>query len=317
MTLKILLTRHETFANEYLSDAVFDGLCELGDVEVTDEPRLWYMYKDGSPGTGKFKSHTELHGRGFTMYRLIGDDSHIDRTDIEGKIKSHYFDLCILARSDFGSPYEDLILEHYPANKIIIICGKDQDEFKHYRDTTHLIGRGTYFKRELTFYDPRLQPIPYAFPRQKLINRPEVQKDKIIAGALPIEGGNNNQKYTFTVEREYYDDYARSFFGPTWKKGGWDCLRHYEIIANKCLPWFTDIHQCPVLTCPTLPKRELQTITEMIGHKGYEWFTHGVGLDYYQDMLNKVFEHFINNNLTVHLAKYVLDTHKRIHDGTL
>lgn len=312
--IKVLLTRNETFANEYLSDAVFDGLCELGDVEVTDAPRLWYMYKDGSPGTGKFATHTELHGRGFTMYRLIGDDGHIDRTDIEGKIKAQYFDLCILARSDFGSPYEELILEHYPASKIIIICGKDQDEFTHYRDTRHLIGRGTYFKRELTFYHPQLQPIPYAFPRQKIIQRDGVHKEKIISGAVPIEGGNNNQKYIFTDETDYYNEYARSYFGETWKKGGWDSLRHYEIIANQCLPWFKDIHQCPVLTCPTLPKKELEQITALIGEKGLEWFTSGSGFDTYQYLLEKVYNHFVNNNLTVHLARYILDTHQRLHN---
>jgi hypothetical protein len=29
------------------------------------------------------------------------------------------------------------------------------------------------------------------------------------------------------------------------KKGGWDCLRHYEIIGNGCMPYFENIEKCP------------------------------------------------------------------------
>ena len=47
------------------------------------------------------------------------------------------------------------------------------------------------------------------------------------------------------LERDYYIDMQRSFFGLTWKKGGWDCLRHLELLASGCLPLFTDIARAP------------------------------------------------------------------------
>ena len=39
-------------------------------------------------------------------------------------------------------------------------------------------------------------------------------------------------------ESDYYKDYQRSYFAITCKKGGWDCLRHYEILANAVSPTF-------------------------------------------------------------------------------
>ena len=33
--------------------------------------------------------------------------------------------------------------------------------------------------------------------------------------------------YTYHTESAYYDSYAASYFGITFKKGGWDCMRHY------------------------------------------------------------------------------------------
>ena len=40
-------------------------------------------------------------------------------------------------------------------------------------------------------------------------------------------------------------------------KGGWDCLRHYEILMNGCIPLFLDIKNCPKDTISTLPKKKL------------------------------------------------------------
>ena len=57
----------------------------------------------------------------------------------------------------------------------------------------------------------------------------------------------NNKLYRFNAnqEKEYHQSYQNSFFSITKKKAGWDSLRHYEIIANGCLPYFIDIKNCP------------------------------------------------------------------------
>lgn len=78
-----------------------------------------------------------------------------------------------------------------------------------------------------------------------------------------IPGDDNT--YIFNTENDYYDEYKKSIFALTYKKGGWDCMRHYEILACGCIPYFPDILSCPPKTMYFLPK-------EMIieGNKLYE-----------------------------------------------
>ena len=49
----------------------------------------------------------------------------------------------------------------------------------------------------------------------------------------------------------------KSIFALTYKKAGWDCLRHYEILMNGCIPLFLDIESCPKNIITTLPKVKL------------------------------------------------------------
>ena len=44
-------------------------------------------------------------------------------------------------------------------------------------------------------------------------------------------------------ENRYHEDMSRSLFAITFKKGGWDCLRHLEILAAGSFPLFTDIEK--------------------------------------------------------------------------
>ena len=67
------------------------------------------------------------------------------------------------------------------------------------------------------------------------------------------------------LERDYYIDMQRSFFGLTWKKGGWDCLRHIELLASGCLPLFTDIARAPRGVLSLYPKRVLELLLDFPG----------------------------------------------------
>ena len=55
-------------------------------------------------------------------------------------------------------------------------------------------------------------------------------------------------------EAEYFDDYSRSYFGFTRRKAGWDCMRHYEIIAAGAIPYFVNLSQVPSRTMAPFPK---------------------------------------------------------------
>ena len=54
--------------------------------------------------------------------------------------------------------------------------------------------------------------------------------------------------------------YSNSIFAITNKKLGWDCLRHYEILMNGCIPLFFNIEDCPKSILKTLPKERLLEI---------------------------------------------------------
>ena len=97
-----------------------------------------------------------------------------------------------------------------------------------------------------------LHPITFSIPKEKISDIHTI-KTKILSDLIP---GNINT-YIYNTEEEYYNEYKKSYFAITMKKGGWDCLRHYEILANNCIPYFIDIEKCPKNTLYLLPKELL------------------------------------------------------------
>lgn len=93
-------------------------------------------------------------------------------------------------------------------------------------------------------------PISFSIPEQKLVSEVP-DKTKQFADIIP----GDVSTYRFETEEAYRADYQQSVFGRTQKKAGWDCLRHYEILGNGCLPWFQDLERCPVRTMTHFPKR--------------------------------------------------------------
>jgi len=94
-----------------------------------------------------------------------------------------------------------------------------------------------------------LHPITFSFPEEKVITHIP-KKTKFISDLVP----GRLETYIYKTETDYYNEYQTSLFATTIKKGGWDCMRHYEIIANGCIPYFPDIEKCPPNTMALLPK---------------------------------------------------------------
>lgn len=95
-----------------------------------------------------------------------------------------------------------------------------------------------------------LFPISYSIPEEKIIDHIPI-KYKMISSLYP----GDKSTYIYNTEEEYYDEYRKSIFAYTFKKGGWDCMRHYEILACGCIPYFTDIYECPnniLIFCPKI-----------------------------------------------------------------
>jgi hypothetical protein len=282
----------------YLTDMLFHGLRNQFGNDVVDYDRSWWMYS-GDFGPGKFDPKIYCP-RGFTIYRTLGDDANVDRTDIETKIKNQYFDLVIFGYTHYGlRPGSwDLVTAHYPKNKIAYIDGGD-----HWGELNPTaVSNSIYFKREMTESYAGIHPIQFAIPKEK-IGTIIADKDKIVA---PMDPRNSNT-YIYDTEETYYRQYAESMFGVTMKKAGWDCVRHYEIMANGCIPLFLGLDQCPENIMTTLPKKLLVDILKVVQVNGIDWFASPIGQECWLDYSNRLDNHFENNCTTDHLAKYFLD----------
>ncbi len=283
----------------YLTDMLFHGLKNKFGDDVVDYERSWWMY-EGDFGPGKFDPEIYCP-RGFTIYRTLGDDSNVDRTDIESKIKNNYYDLIIFGYTHYGlRPGSwELVKKHYPKNKIAWIDGGDLWSDLH----PDKIDKCVYFKREIQEMLPGLHPISFAMPIEKT-NALYREKVNLIAPMDP----RNKASYIYNDEKSYYEQYAESLFGITMKKNGWDCVRHYEIIANNCIPLFLDIDGCPPHILTTLPKEPLKEALSLVKEKGIEWFAEGAGEKKWLELNDKIQSHFRKNCTTDSLASYFLDT---------
>ena len=94
-----------------------------------------------------------------------------------------------------------------------------------------------------------LHQITFSIPTEKICKTYNL-KTKILSNLIP----GNTSTYIYNNEEDYYNEYKTSYFAITSKKGGWDCMRHYEILANGCIPYFLNIENCPKNTMSLLPK---------------------------------------------------------------
>jgi hypothetical protein len=267
------------FLNDYLNDLLFYGFTELENIEVVDSTPIIHLYKENQ---GKIPIQ-HLWGKGFTSTFLIEQDK-VDRTNIEEKIKDKYFDLIIYGSVKRCLDYYDLVSSIYPSNKIILIDGDD------FVGVSPLSVKHPYFKRELL--DNKMIPIHFAIPKSK-ITQIKLDKSQEYGSIIPGQGG-----YKFDIEQEYYNDYNKSYFGVTIKKAGWDCMRHYEILANNCVPYFIDLKECPQYILTNLPKElllEAKDLAENFDEQKYF------------SILNELFEYTKNNLTTKQLAQHVLE----------
>jgi len=269
------------FINDYQNDLVFYGLRELFGDDVVDSTQIVSLYKEYEG-----KIHPQHLWGGMTAFWLIGENN-IDRSNIEEKIKDKYYDLIIYGAIKRCKQYYDLVSKIYPPNKVILIDGNDESELD------HLYHKHLYFKRELIEKHPNLLPITFGIPTCKLVT-PNENKTQEFATCIP----GQPETYIFKNEKSYYGDYQRSYYGVTMKKAGWDCMRHYEILGNYCMPYFVGLEDCPNDTLANLPKELL-----LEGRYLAENFEE----QKYFIILDELFKYTKNNLTTKHLAQYILN----------
>ena len=269
------------FISDYQNDLVFYGLRELYGDNVVDSTQIISLYKEYE---GKIPTQ-HLWG-GMTTFWLIGENN-INRENIEQKIKDKFYDLIIYGSIKRCKDYYNLVIEHYPDEKVVLIDGNDEPELD------PLYERHLYFKRELTVDHPNVKPITFGIPTCKLA-QPNKNKTQEYATCIP----GQPETYIFDNEKSYYQDYQKSYYGVTMKKAGWDCMRHYEILGNYCIPYFTDLEKCPEHTLANLPKDLLLQAKDLANSFDKEKYYH---------ILDRLFEYTKKNLTTKSIAKYIIN----------
>jgi hypothetical protein len=280
---------------DYMSDTAFAGMRSLLGADLVDYPKVWHMYED-SFGEGKANKN-DLYGRGFTLSGLFPKDEGIDRYDLPAKLNARYFDIIVYGSIHRSQLWFSGITQLYDAKKVAFIDGEDHPY------VLLLEQYGAMFKREL--YSPRkgIYPIHFGMPKEKILQtRPE--KKQYFANYDPLVVSPSN--YSYDNEKDYYQGYADSYFGATMKKAGFDCLRHWELLANWCMPYFRCLEALPATICTDLPRKEMEIVQRLVEY-GNEAGAR-TAIDFYERTIDSVMNSFNEKCTTEAVAKYVLDT---------
>lgn len=236
---------------DYLADSLLHGLVSLG-LEVVDYPRKQVLYVGQQ--TCSVLPQLGVRGHGFTLYGLLADRS-VDRTFVIQRLEAGWFDLVVIGQvwRQWGQLLDLApLLQEVP---VVLLDGDDDTRLFH-RSGTRVrryglqpfpirSGRCLYFKREWqggagSGRQCRVLPASFSIPAEKIRPLDLVRKHQRLASHCVdpevARACGLHSSYAFASEQAYYDDLAVSRFAVTTKRGGWDCLRHYEIAAAGAVP---------------------------------------------------------------------------------
>lgn len=311
---------------DYLTDGIFHGLKTRGDkFDVYECFAMKHLYKNYHSDDG-----TALFGR----KNLDGHPNELTIDVCLQMIRDTFFDVIVFdwrTSNEFWNahghcPYfketvliRDTAFSAYPKDRIVFLDSSDDNVGKYEMFTQPFVGNSTYFKRELYIDDPYFHPIDIPFAAEK--GSPLVLSDckqKFLAHVIP----EKKETYVFNDESSYYGDYAKSYFGATWRKIGWGCYRHSEIVFASCVPLFPDIADCPKRTLSFFPKNlfqevidrgvlsnaaiKVQKYQDMYTYENIQINESVIDKFWYDDILTKVYDHAHENLTTTAMADYVL-----------
>jgi hypothetical protein len=261
-------------SEDYLGDSVFHGLRLLLGDQVVDTPRRDPLYADFPQ-----EWRSRQYGRGFTLYSGSLPAQDVDRTRTRERLMDGEFDLVVIG--DIWRCYGEFaeLLPLAGDTPIAVLDGPDSEAPVPYeptwwrRPSVWFLPRphrhATYFKRELTprttwfrsyllnpfaRRPPRgMRPISFGIPEHLVAaGVPAKTKDFplhiVDPEVAPRVGGSTS--YGFEDEDAYYADLRASRFAITTKRGGWDCMRHYEVAASGCVICFKQLHTKPSTCAP-------------------------------------------------------------------
>jgi hypothetical protein len=277
------------------------------------------IYKDNS-----------FSGRPYTYSNLLEKDTTmlISLKDAKSKIINNYYDLIVFGQMPFlriRFSFSMLLFKSmFHKNNVVVIDEEDKqfklpnkigwakDLYSIFRFLKlgfytkfltisfflqRLHGKHiVYYKRELTKGVKGL-PFSFSIPIEKLNNR--IEKKRFLAINIPFIMGS----YIYSNEFDYYQGYNEAYFAITTKKGGWDALRHYEIIVNNCLPVFLEIDECPDETMFHYPKDLVRESNEL-------YLSDEFDLAKWESLATKFKAYILDNLTTSKMATYIYETSK-------
>jgi len=275
---------------DFQCDMIFHGLRSLFGSDVVDCNEAWYMYDDFRKyWADRVPSRGMEYGRGFTLYGKL-PKLNIDRTDIESKIKNHYFDKIIYGSIWRYQNYITDVHNHYNKSDVILIDGEDVPEHKN-----NIYGSiGKYFKREVWNLDSEIIPLDFCIPKELIVSTVPT-KTQDWATVIP----GQKETYIFTDENLYFKDYQKSYFALTTEKCGWTTLRHCEILMNGCIPYFPYLENCPEWTLTGFPKKLILETNKKIQNEENI-------LSFYEEYVTLLLEHTKKYLTTEIMVKKIL-----------
>jgi hypothetical protein len=239
---------------------------------VVDYPRCVFL-DDDLPADVRAR----MHGRGFTLYgtRPKAEGDAIDRTQVWRRVRSGEFSKVVFSAiwRQYG-----LFLQNRdiltPKNTVMI---DGEDSANLFPFSSSLLTRPEtlsllkvhrlypYFKRELCPQSvrsswcnllpvrlaaslripPTIHPVSFSIPEERIAVQVPQKRRLLFPHCVDSEAAALIEGLTttppFASERDYQQSLAESRFAVTTKRAGWDCLRHYEIAANGCVPCFRDL----------------------------------------------------------------------------
>lgn len=258
MKIFYLTTKDPTLQGDFQENCILIGLRQLVGNLVVDWPRKDVLYGDFSKSPKE-----QLHGRGFTLYSEPIEDIKRNE-DIKSQITE---DDVIL----YGVTEAYGITEYPELNKLTpnvwYIDGHDDPNIR----------KTPCFKRELFQTHSGVWPTGFGIPdwciratnleaKTKMVqlNAPDPELMGKYGTVPKIHFHPTLSNYIFENEKDYYDDMASAWFGVTVKRGGWDSLRHYEIIAAGSVLVFRDYDKKPKMCAPQeLPCFSYSSVEEL------------------------------------------------------
>jgi hypothetical protein len=263
---------------DYLADSLFHGLRQVLGDRVIDAPRRDPLYADYPPDL-----RPRRYGHGFTLYGGLLEDVPVDRAWTALRLERGEFDLVVFGdiQNGFGRWVE--LLHAMRGTRAAVLDGGDYPAMypfgrRWWRDPRWWLlprahRRAMYFKRELTpqtrwlrsfmlmppalarrLGPPRgLRPIAFSIPEEKIVGCPTAKSTLLATHVVDPEvaaRAGHPTSAAFAEEAEYYADLQAARFGVTTKRAGWDCMRHYELAANGCVPCFRNLAAKPATCAP-------------------------------------------------------------------